>query len=42
MRQIKDAFDVAVTGFVAEDNPGPTDKNGKRSAIELLSLNFRS
>ena len=33
MRQIKDAFDV--TGFVAEENSGPTDKNGERSVLEL-------
>jgi hypothetical protein len=33
MRQIKDAFDVA--GFVAEENSGPTDKNGKRFVLKL-------
>ena len=33
MRQIQDAFDV--TGFVAEENSGPTDKNGKRSVLKL-------
>ena len=33
MQQIKDAFDV--TGFVAEGNSGPTDKNGKRSVFKL-------
>jgi hypothetical protein len=24
-----------VTGFVAEDNSGPTDRNGERSVLEL-------
>ena len=33
MQQIKDAFDV--TGFVAEENSGPTDKNGKHSVLKL-------
>ena len=33
MRQIQDAFDV--TGFVAEENSGPTDKNGKRFVPKL-------
>jgi hypothetical protein len=36
MQQIKDAFDV--TGFVAEGNSGPTDKNGKRSVLKLEFL----
>ena len=33
MRQIKGTFDV--TGFVAEENSGPTDKNGKHSVLKL-------
>ena len=33
MRQIKGTFDVA--GFVAEENSGPTDKNGKHSVLKL-------
>ena len=33
MQQIKDAFDV--TGFVAEGNSGPPDKNGKRFVLKL-------
>jgi hypothetical protein len=33
MRQIIGAFDV--TGFVAEENAGPTDKNGERSVLKL-------
>jgi hypothetical protein len=33
MRQIKETFDV--TGFVAEENSGLTDKNGKRSVLKL-------
>jgi hypothetical protein len=33
MQQINDAFDV--TGFVAEGNLGPTNKNGKRSVLKL-------
>ena len=33
MQQTKDAFDV--TGFVAEGNSVPTDKNGERSVLKL-------
>jgi hypothetical protein len=33
MRQIKDTF--GVTGFIAEENSGPTDQNGKRPVLKL-------